>query len=251
MAEGGRAMDPRTRSQTINNFFKEIDHPSIMPGKEVGDLPSPEQLARLREGVMSQKAMAREIGVDAGQLSRWEAGKGEMSYARIRRYVHVLHLRATASDPVGLLVERIAGRVALRELRPMDALERALEVMAVHEHSALPVLNARGDEYLGVLTASMVCHALSVGDVAQALLAPVGSLALEPLVRVTPRDDLSALAAKLGSNELVLVEDKDGLPAGFAFRADLWPLVTGAATQRPFASSRKRDSSPRGVPRRR
>src|ERR1041385_8115813 len=125
---------------------------------------------------MSQKAMAAAIGVDAGQLSRWEAGKGEMAYAKIRRYAHVLHLRETVADPVGFLVERIAGRVALRELRPMDPLERALEVMAVHHHPALPVLNARGDDYVGVLTDAMVCHALSVGDVEQALLAPVGSL---------------------------------------------------------------------------
>jgi predicted transcriptional regulator len=242
-------MEATTALRGINNFFKEIDAESTVPERLLPDLPSPEQLARLRAAVMPQKAMAKEIGVDAGQLSRWEAGKGEMSYARIRRYVHVLRLRATASDPVGLLVERIAGRVALRELRPMDPLERALEVMAVHEHPALPVLNARGDDYVGVLTGAMVCHALSVGDVAAALLAPVGSLQLEPMVRITPRDDLSALAAKLGANELALVEDKDGLPAGFAFRADLWPLVTGAS--RPFATSRKGDSSKGRVPRRR
>jgi predicted transcriptional regulator len=184
-------------------------------------------LARLRERVMTQKAMAKAIGVDAGQLSRWEAGKGEMSYAKIRRYAQLLHLRATASDPVGQLVERIAGRVALRELRPMDPLERAIEVMATHEHPALPVLNARGDDYVGVLTDAMVCHALAVGEVENALLSPVGSLQLDPLVRVTPGDDLSAIAAKLGANPLVLVEDKDGLPAGFAFRVDIYALVTG------------------------
>lgn len=197
-----------------------------MPG--LPDAPSPAALARMRQAVMSQKAMAKAIGVDPGQLSRFEAGKGEMSYEKIRRYVHVLRTRTTASDPVGLLVERIAGRVALRELRPMDPLERAIEVMATHGHPALPVLNARGDEYLGVLTDAMVCHALAVGEVENAPLAPVGSLALEPLVRVTPEDDLSAIAAKLGANPLVLVEDKDGLPAGFAFRGDLYPLVTGA-----------------------
>lgn len=242
-------MEPATPSGAINNFFNDIDGGSTMPEKALPDLPSPPELARLREGVMTQKQMAREIGVDAGQLSRWEAGKGEMSYARIRRYVHVLRLRSTAADPLSLLVERIAGRVALRELRPMDPLERALEVMAVHDHPALPVLNARGDDYVGVLTAAMVCHALSVGDVAQALLAPVGSLQLDPLVRVSRRDDLSALAAKLGGNELVLVEDKDGLPAGFAFRDDLWPLVTG--TGRPFAPSRKGDINRRRVSRRR
>lgn len=191
------------------------------------DLPSPQELARARQEVMPQKAMARAIGVDAGQLSRWEAGKGEMSYAKIRRYAHVLRLRATAADAVALLVERIAGRVALRELRPMDPLERALEVMAVHGHAALPVLNARGDAYVGVLTDAMLAHALSVGDVERALLAPVGSLQLDPLIHVTPHDDLSAIAAKLGANALVLVEDKDGLPAGFAFRKDLWALVTG------------------------
>lgn len=191
-------------------------------------MPSPAALARLREGVMTQKAMAKAIGVDAGQLSRWEAGKGEMSYAKIRRYAHVLRLRATAADPIAFLVERIAGRVALRELRPMDPIERALEVMAIHRHPALPVLNARGDAYAGVLTDGMVAHALAVGEVENALLAPVGSLALEPLVRVAPGDDLSAIAAKLGANPLVLVEDRDALPAGFAFREDLWPLVTGA-----------------------
>ena len=50
--------------------------------------------------------------------------------AKIRRYVHVLNLRTTAADPLGFLVARIAGRVALRELRPMDPLERAIEIMA-------------------------------------------------------------------------------------------------------------------------
>ena len=214
----------------INNFFNVIDYRSIVPRRSasVPDMPSPAELARMREGVMTQKAMAKAIGVDPGQLSRFEAGKGEMSYAKIRRYVHILHLRATASDPIGLLVERIAGRVALRELRPMDPVERAIEVMGTHGHPALPVLNARGDDYVGVLTDEMVCHALSLGDVETAMLTPVGSLQLDPLVRLHSGDDLSAIAAKLGANPLALVEDKDGLPAGFAFRADLFPLVTGA-----------------------
>lgn len=205
-----------------------------MPGKPrvVPDLPSPASLARLRQDAMKQREMAKAIGVDPGQLSRWEAGKGEMAYEKIRRYVHVLNLRTTARDPIAFLVERIAGRVALRELRPMDPLERAVEVMAVHGHPALPVLNARGDEYVGVLTDAMVAHALGVGDPESALLAPVGTLRLDPLVRVTQHDDLSAIAAKLGANALVLVEDKDGLPAGFAFRSDLYPLVTGSAGRR-------------------
>lgn len=191
-------------------------------------MPSPPTLARLRQDLMPQKAMAKAIGVDPGQLSRWEQGKGEMSYAKIRRYVHVLRTRATAADPVALLVERIAGRVALRELRPMDPLERAIEVMATHGHAALPVLNARGDDYTGVLTDALVCRALAVGEPEQALVAPIGSLALDPLARVGPHDDLGTIAGKLGANAIVLVEDKDGLPAGFAFRGDLWPLVTGA-----------------------
>lgn len=213
----------------MNNFFKPNDSQSILVRSDpLPEAPSPAELARLRQRVMSQKAMAKAVGVDAGQLSRFEAGKGEMSYEKIRRYVHVLRTRTTAADPVGFLVDRIAGRVALRELRPMDPLERAVEVMGTHGHPALPVLNARGDEYVGVLTDAMVCHALAVGEVENALLAPVGSLALEPLVRVMQGDDLSAIAAKLGGNVLVLVEDKDGLPAGFAFRMDLWPLVTGA-----------------------
>lgn len=195
--------------------------------KRLPDLPSPPELARLRADVMPQKQMARAIGVDAGQLSRWESGKGEMAYAKIRRYIHVLRLRQTAADPVGLLVERIAGRVALRELRPMDPLERAVEVMAVHRHPALPVLNARGDDYVGVLTDARLALALARGDAEQALATPIGSLALDPLVRVTPRDDVATIAAKLGAHPIVLVEDKDGLPAGFAFRGDLWMLVTG------------------------
>jgi predicted transcriptional regulator len=234
-------MAPPTRLRGINNFFNGIDHESIVPAKSpFGDLPSPETLARLRAGVMTQKAMAKAIGVDPGQLSRFEQGKGEMSYAKIRRYVHVLNLRTTAADPVAALVARIAGRVALRELRPMDPLERAIETMSTHGHAALPVLNARGDDYLGVLTDATVCHALSIGDVERALLAPVGTLQLDPLVRIRSQDDLSAIAAKLGANALVLVEDKDGLPAGFAFRHDAFPLVTGAARPAPPANRRRR-----------
>lgn len=189
------------------------------------ELPSPQELARRRGEVMSQKEMARAVGVDAGQLSRWEQGKGEMAYAKIRRYAHVLALRTTAADPVGFLVQRIAARVALRELRPMDPLERAIEVMSTHGHVALPVLNARGDDYAGVLTDAMVCHALSVGDMEEALRAPVGTLQLDALARVTSEDDLSAMAAKLGGNPIVLVVDRDELPAGFAFREDLFPLL--------------------------
>jgi predicted transcriptional regulator len=197
-------------------------------------MPSPPALARLREAVMTQKAMAKAIGVDAGQLSRFEQGKGEMAYAKIRRYVHVLHLRATAADPTGFLVERIANRVALRELKPMDPLERAIEVMAVHGHAGLPVLNARGDDYIGVVTDAVVCQALGESDAASAMVRPVGTLPLTPLARVGPGDDLAMLAAALGEHPLVLVEDKDGLPAGFAFRGDLWPLVTGMGpTLRP------------------
>lgn len=228
-AEGGRGgMRPQWGALTINNFFNLIDYGSIVPRKETPfDLPSPEALARMREGVMTQKAMAKAIGVDPGQLSRFEAGKGEMAYAKIRRYVHVLHLKTTAADPVGFLVERIAGRVALRELRPMDPLERAVEVMTVHNHPALPVLNARGDDYVGVLTDAAVCRALSEADPAEALLRPAGTLPLEPLTRVGPRDTLGGLAAKMAASPLVLVEDRDGLPAGFAFRSDLYPLVTG------------------------
>lgn len=199
-----------------------------MPSHWTGEMPSPAALARTRAALMTQKAMAKAIGVDAGQLSRWEQGKGEMSYEKIRRYAHVLRTRTTAQDPVSLLVERIAGRVALRELRPMDPLERAIEVMGTHGHPALPVLNARGDAYVGVLTDAMVCNALSLGEAERALLAPVGTLQLDPLVRVTAADDLSAISAKLGVNAIVLVEDTDGLPAGFAFREDLYPLVTGA-----------------------
>ena len=229
-AEAGSVMVRRTALLTINNFFNLIDSWSIVPPGDLPlpDLPSPQALARLRASVMQQREMARALGVDPGQLSRWEQGKGEMAYAKIRRYAHVLRLRTTAADPIGFLVQRIANRVALRELRPMDPLERAIEVMSTHGHPAIPVLNARGDDYAGVLTDAMVCHALAVGDMEGALLAPVGTLALEPLVRVTPEDDLSAIAAKLGGNALVLVEDKDGLPAGFAFRADVYPLVTGA-----------------------
>jgi CBS domain-containing protein len=110
----------------------------------------------------------------------------------------------------------------------MDPLERAVEVMTVHDHPALPVLNARGDDYVGVLTDGAVCRALSEADPTEALLRPVGSLPLAPLARVGPGDSLAALAAKLAENPLLLVEDRDGLPAGFAFRSDLYPLVTGA-----------------------
>lgn len=213
-----------------------------MPSKRgpVGDLPSPEALARERAALMTQKAMARAIGVDAGQLSRFESGKGEMAYEKIRRYVHVLNLRTTAADPIVYLVDRIAGRVALRELRPMDALERAVEVMAVHGHPALPVLNARGDDYAGVLTDGALCQALSEGEVENALLRPVGTLSLAPLVRVRPGDDLARLAATLAAHAIVLVEDRDGLPAGFAFRSDLYPLVTGVGAPRGPATSRRR-----------
>lgn len=181
---------------------------------------------------MSQREMARAIGVDAGQLSRWEAGKGEMSYARIRRYAHVLNLRLAAKEPAAFLVERIATRRRLPELRPMDPLDRALEAMSQADASAVPVLTARGDDYLGVLRDVSVIEAFADADLSAALVRPVGSLRLAPLDRVRPGDSLQKVAALLASQDLVLVEDRDGLPAGFAMRRDLFPLLLGTAAPR-------------------
>lgn len=219
---------PRTPSPTISNFFNTVDYTSIVARRATIHVPAPQELARLREGVMTQKEMAAAIRVDRGQLSRWEAGKGEMSYARIRRYAHVLNLRLAAAEPATYLVERIATRRRLPELRPADPVDRALEAMALAEASALPVLTARGDEYLGVLRDLTVVEAFADADLAAALARPVGSLPLAPLDRVRPRDSLQKVAALLASQDLVLVEDRDGLPAGFATRRDLFPLLLGA-----------------------
>ncbi len=177
---------------------------------------------------MTQKEMAALVGVDKAQLSRFEAGKGEMSYERIRRYVHVLNLRLAAADPGRFLVDRIANRGALLELRPSDPLETAIEAMVANDVSQLPVVSARGDGYEGVLTEPTVCEALVAEDVPSALARQVGGLGLEPLDRIRPGDPLPRVAALLASHSLVLVEDDDGRRVGFATRADLFPLLLGS-----------------------
>jgi predicted transcriptional regulator len=209
-------------------------------------LPAPEEMARMRARAMSQKEMARALRVDPGQLSRWEAGKGEMSYAKIRRYAHVLNLRLAAADPTAYLVERIANRRRMPELRLSDPMDRAVEAMAVFELGELPVLSARGDEYVGVLRDSAILEALAESELRSALDRPVGSLRFEPLDRIRPGDSLHKVAALLASQNLVLVEDRDGLPAGFATRKDLFPLLLGGSPG-PAAQGRRRSQS-RGFP---
>lgn len=192
------------------------------------DLPSPVDLARVRGGLMTQKDMAARIGVDAGQLSRFESGKGEMAYEKIRRYVHVLNLRLTASDPQRFLVERITNRAPLVEVRATDRVDAALEAMVAHDVSQLPVRSARdADEHLGILTEAVVCEAFTEADVEKVLGRPVASLRLAPLDRVRKGDSLQRVAALLASQSLVLVEGDDGTPVGFATRADFFPLVLG------------------------
>ncbi|MGQ0536325.1 MAG: helix-turn-helix domain-containing protein [Methanobacteriota archaeon] len=195
------------------------------------DLPSPIELAGIRSRAMKQKEMAALLGVDKGQLSRWEAGKGEMAYEKIRRYVHILNLRLAAADPTRFLVDRILARGPLPELKPMDRLDAAIEAMLLHDVSELPVLTARGDDYAGVLTSAAVCETLVEAELAAALVRPVGSVRLEPLDRVRPRDTLQRIAALLASQSLVLVEGDDGLPVGFATRGDLFPLLLGQSTR--------------------
>ncbi|MHB8584459.1 MAG: CBS domain-containing protein [Thermoplasmatota archaeon] len=190
-------------------------------------VPAPQELSRLRADLMPQKEMAEAIGVDRGQLSRWENGRGEMGYEKIRRYAHVLNLRLAAADVAAYLVERIAHRKSLPELRPSDTVDRAIESMAVHQVGELPILTVRGDDYLGVVSDAAVLEALSNEDLSAALRRPVATLRIEPLDRVRPGDSLQKLAALLASQNLVLVEDRDGLPAGFATRHDLFPLLLG------------------------
>jgi predicted transcriptional regulator len=221
---------PSSSQGPINNLFNRVDAGSIVP-KESLHLPAPPELARLRAEVMSQKDMAAAIGVDRGQLSRWEAGKGEMSYAKIRRYAHVLNLRRAREAPTAWLVERIATRRRLPELRPSDAVDRAIEAMALAQAAELPVLDARGAEYVGVLRDDAVAEAFAEDDLAAALVRPVGSLRLDPLETVRPGDSLQRVAALLASHALVLVEDADGLPAGFASRRDLFPLLLGGGAR--------------------
>ncbi|HWG90861.1 MAG TPA: helix-turn-helix domain-containing protein [Candidatus Thermoplasmatota archaeon] len=204
------------------------------------DLPHPVELARMRQEVMQQKEMAALIGVDRGQLSRFEAGKGEMSYEKIRKYVHVLNLRRAASDPRRFLLDRIITRGPLWEAKPADPLDRALEAMVLYEANAIPVLTASGDDYLGVLTEASACEALVEEDLARSLVRPVGTLRLEPLDRVRPGDPLQRVAALLSSHALVLVEDDDGLPAGFAMRADLFPLLLGQTPRAPASPTGRR-----------
>ncbi len=207
--------------------------------RQLLDLPSPQDLAVLRGELMPQKEMAALVGVDAGQLSRFERGRGEMSYEKIRRYVHVLNLRRATSDPRRFLIERIIHRGPIGELRPTDPLNLALETMALHGTREIPITTSRGDDYLGVLGDAAVCEALVEVDVERALMKPVGSLRLEPLDRVRPGDALQRVAALLASHSLVLVEDDDGLPAGFATRADLFPLLLGHGASAPPRKKRR------------
>jgi predicted transcriptional regulator len=105
--------------------------------------------------------------------------------------------------------------------------DRAVEAMAIYETGELPVLSARGDDYAGVLRDSALLDALAEADLAAAMGKPVGSLRLEPLDRVRPGDSLQRIAALLASQNLVLVEDREGLAAGFATRSDIFPLLLG------------------------
>ena len=210
----------------------------MMPRRERAllDLPAPPELAALRESVMRQKEMARLIGVDPGQLSRFEAGRGEMAYEKIRRYVHVLNLRLAASDPRTFLLERITNRAPLVEVKATDRLDVALEAMVRHDVSQVPVRavggRSGGADFLGVLTEVAACEAFVAEEPSAAMARAVGVLRLEPLDRVRRGDTLARIAALLASQSLVLVEDDEGRDVGFATRADLFPLLLGHTARR-------------------
>lgn len=204
--------------------------------------PAPESLAELRKGVLNLTEMAEAIGVDKGQLSRWESGKGEMAYARIRRYVQVLNLRASEADPRRFLAARIANTQPLWELRATDRLERALQIMVWNGFSQLPVLDAQGREHVGLLTDRALCAALATGDVATALDRTVGTLALDELPRVPASEVYGKVARLLAEHPMVLVEDESGAPVGFATPADLFPVALGKWT----AGGRVRAGAKRG-----
>lgn len=217
----------------MNNYFNRIACQSIMPPQPRPiDLPSPVALARLRRQVVPQKEMARLVGVDPGQLSRFERGLGSMSYDRIRRYAHVLNLRLAVKEPHRFLVERITNRGPLYELRPTDPLDVALEAMIAHGIDQLPVRGHDG-ALRGVLTSVAVSEALADPDLEAALVRPVGQSPLEPLDIIRPGDSVQRVAALLASHWLVLVVDDAGHQIGFATRSDLFPLVLGQSPPQP------------------
>jgi predicted transcriptional regulator len=210
----------------INNFNNLIDHYATVAEDGGFDLPSPRQLAETRRDLLSQAEMADLLGADPSQVSRFERGKGGMSYDRIRRYAQVLNLRMAASDAYGYLRDRIEDRGPLPELRLSDRLGRALEGMTGSRVGQLPVLDDEGTP-LGVLTEVAVCQALAETDPEAALARPVEDLPLEPLDAVRPGDSVTRAAALLASHWLVRLVDEEGATAGYATRRDLFPLVLG------------------------
>lgn len=190
------------------------------------ELPAPEELARRRRDLMSQREMAEVLDVDPSHVSRFERGLGGMRYDRIRRYAHVLNLRAAASDLHRYLVERIQDRGPLPELRTTDRLDQALDALTSHGVGQLPVQDASG-EHLGVLTEVAVCEALAAREPEGALRTRVGELPIEPLDTIRPGDTVTRAAALLASHWLVRVVGEDGGTLGYATRGDLFPLVLG------------------------
>lgn len=190
------------------------------------ELPSPGELAEVREEVMSQAEMAELLDVDPSHLSRFERGKGGMAYDRIRRYGQVLNLRLASEDPHRYLLDRIETRGPLAELRPSDRLGRALEAMHRQRVGQLPVVDGSG-EAIGVLTEVAVCETLAEVEPERALSRTVEEIRLEPLDAVRPGDSVTRAAALLASHWLVRLVDDEGATEGYATRQDLFPLVLG------------------------
>lgn len=210
----------------------DTDHGTRQP---IG-LPAPHELAEYRKALMSQAEMAELIGVDPGQLSRFERGKGGLAYEKIRRYSQVLNTRMQSSDLHQYLLDRIEHRGPLVTLEPEDRLSRALEAMTAQQVGQLPVHVRPGDP-LGVLTEVAVCEQLAT-DPERALSRPVGELPLEPLDKIRPGDSMQRAAALLASHWLVRVVSETNETLGYATRRDLFPLILGHATTGPTQTPR-------------
>ncbi|MBI4980472.1 CBS domain-containing protein [Candidatus Woesearchaeota archaeon] len=175
-------------------------------------LPEPEEFARRRKKLFTQKEFAKIMGISQSLISKFETNESSLMYDKVKKIDQELSIRENKG--------KFAKDVMIKEvfsLSSSDNLKKAIDIMKEKGFSQLPIIEK--GKVVGSITESKALELIQK-DGLNAYPKKLSEVMEETLPFVSSYETLDSLRARLKNAPAVLVMDKGELK-GIISRADV------------------------------
>lgn len=187
-------------------------------------LPTIEEIMKMRRNLgVSQKDLAKSVGVSQSYIARLEKGEINPAYDKIRKIYSYLERRGQNAERMDIKAEKLMSAPVIWAT-PNDSVLTCLSTMRKSGFSQLPV-GGKGNPNVGTVTESDINDLLVSGTPIESLKGmSIRSVMSEPLPVVGKNSPLYALYPLLRFFGAVLISDS-GEIVGIVTKADVLKAV--------------------------